>query len=118
MNTERRLNQMSKTLDEIIREAVAEADARAVKDIERGTVVPGEVLPHAIGCNGNGVERRLPGKAEANAAQARAKLAPGHYAVFCSHNKLYTEPCTKCGRTRQLAERNVSVVIGSLKRLV
>lgn len=106
-----------KSVDEIIREAIAAADAAAEKSIS-APQTPSDSLPHAIGCSTSGHERRIPGKAEAIAAQARAKLAPGHHAVFCSHNKLYTEPCSKCNRDKRLAERNVPIVLASLRRCV
>lgn len=57
---------------------------------------------------------RIPSKSEANAVAVQ----PLHHYVFCSHNVPYWRTCAKCGRDKELAERNAEMILGKAHTLV
>lgn len=54
---------------------------------------------------------RIPGKSETSQQEPKPPL---YGAIFCSHNKPYFHVCTKCGRDRQIALRNIDIVLRSV----
>lgn len=57
---------------------------------------------------------RVPGRNELNILASEAAKSPNHHSIFCTHNMLYWAPCTKCGRTKEMAEKNITIVLRSV----
>lgn len=61
--------------------------------------------------------KRIPGLSETNAKASALELKPLHHYVFCTHEVPYWRTCAKCGRTKELAERNANMILRSTHKL-
>lgn len=58
--------------------------------------------------------KRVPSLSEIN----QPVVKPLHHYVFCTHNVPYWRCCAKCGRDKELATRNASMILGKASGLV
>lgn len=74
-------------------------------------------LRRVIGGTGQGQGKERSDKPTGSQRENLIAKAPGHYSLFCTHEVPYWRPCTKCGRDKAAAEKNISIVLKSVRGL-